>query len=328
MNKISVAKGKERKENIKKSISLIEGDIKEAIKKKKSDTLFIKVNALDTNFPLACTHPDALESVVEYFYDRFKKIIIGDNSFAFIKNKGGPYKTISKKFPKIQLSDLSEFEYEGIEFKTLHGIKKGKISLLPKKAFTISLALPKTHDTFVYTGCLKNMFGCVIKSRGSLHAMSVYERIFLNRYVKGNKFKWQNLTGVIKKTIPDLSVLDAYDGMENEGPIFGTKIHLGFAMCSLNGVALDRFAAEICGFPKIPYLQMLSDLPIESLEKTTVKSGFKNFNEITRKFRLHYNTKYQLKINSDFLTPLIDVMLLIFVLKRFYRIRDKIKNIF
>ncbi|MBI2046982.1 DUF362 domain-containing protein [Candidatus Pacearchaeota archaeon] len=182
--KISIAKGESRKENIKKAVRLIEKDIEKAIKSKKSKRLFIKVNAIDTNFPLACTHPDALEVVLEIFCPKFNEVIVGDNSFAFTQYGGEYYKQALNRFPKVRFSDLAEFESDKIDFETLNGIETGKVSLLPRQAFSISLALPKTHDAFVYTGCLKNMFGCVIKNRNGLHAMKLYERMILNKYVR------------------------------------------------------------------------------------------------------------------------------------------------
>lgn len=321
MPKISVVKGENRKENIRRSIKLIEEDIEGAIKSKKSKQLFIKINAIDTNFPLACTHIDALDSVLDIFYNKFDEIIVGDNSFVFTKNGGGPYEVITKKFPKVKLSDLTEFGSEDIEFKKLNGeVSVGKVSLLPRKAFTISLALPKTHDTFVYTGCLKNMFGCVIENRGDLHALSLYGRLFLNKYVRSNELKWHNLVNVIKKTKPDLCILDAYEGMEGEGPIFGTKVQLGIAMCSLDGIALDKIASKICGFDFVPYLSMLSD-GHEDIE--VVKEGFEDVDEINKKFKPHYNYKYQI-MTETILVPRLDVGLAISILKRSYRLKDKI----
>src|SRR3989344_6295580 len=231
MSKISIVNGDNRARNIAAAIKLIKGDIEKAIRNKKSKQLFIKINAIDTNFPLACTHVDDLDSVLNIFYNKFNNVIVGDNTFVFGKNKGGIYRQILKRYPKIKLSDLTEFETENMKFKRLDGnVSIGKISLLPKKSFTISLAVPKTHDTFVYTGCLKNMFGCVIKNRSSLHAMNFYDWMFFNKSAKGNQLKWQNLIEVIKRTKPDLCILDGYEAMEGNGPIFGTKVHLGLAM--------------------------------------------------------------------------------------------------
>ena len=321
MSKISIVKGDDRKENIKKALEIIEKDIDKAIKIKGLKQLFIKTNTIDTNFPLACTHVDALDSVLDFFYDKFDKIIVGDNSFVFTKNKGAIYKKILSKYPKIKFSDLTEFETQYIEFMKLNKkIINSKVSLLPKKSFTISLALPKTHDTFVYTGCLKNMFGCVIKDRNALHALSLYERIFLTKYVKSNKLKWFNLVNVIKKTMPDLCILDAYEGMEGDGPIFGTKVKLKVAMCSLDGIALDKFASKIFGFGYVPYLSMLNN----NFDIEIIKDGFKDISEIRKNFKLHYKNKYQIMTNVDLFIPRVDIFLIISVLKRFYRLKDKI----
>lgn len=320
MQKVSIVKGKSRKENIVRAIKLIEDEIEKSIKSKKLKKLFIKINAVDSNFPLACTHIEALDAVLSVFYNKFNEIVVGDNSFVFTKNKGGPYRNILNKFPEIKLSDLTEFETKEIEFKKLDGTKHiGKYSLLPKEAFTISLALPKTHDTFVYTGCLKNMHGCVIKNREGLHALKLHERMILNRYVKSNKLKWDNLVNMIEKIRSDLCILDGYEGMEKEGPIFGSKIELGIAMCSLDGVALDKLASRICGLEFVPYLSMFPDNDIE-----IIKEGFQELEEISKKFKHHYKNKYQTITSINLPIPLIDVRLVLSVLRRSYRLKDKI----
>ncbi len=317
--KISIVKGRDRKENIKRAIKLIEKDIEKIIKIKKSKQLFIKINTVDIKLPLACTHIDALESVLDIFYDKFEKIIVGDNSFAFTKDKGKVYKKILNNFPKVKFSDLTKYRSEDIEFKTLDKIKVGRISLLPKESFTISLALPKTHDSFVYTGCLKNMFGCVISNRSALHTLSFSQRLFHNKYIRSNKLKWDNLVNVINKTKPDLCILDAYVGMDGNGPLLGDKVQLDIAMCSLDGIALDKLASKICGLDYVPYLSMLPDVHTE-----IIKEGFEDINEINKKFKPHYNHKYMVVTDIDSVIPLLDVRFIISVLKRPHRIKDKI----
>lgn len=322
MTKLSVVKGENRKENIVFAVESIISEIDRAIKNKKSKQLFIKINAVDSNFPVACTNIDALDAVLSIFYKKFDDIIVGDNSFVFIKNKGGLYRKILDKYPNIKLSDLTEFETENIEFKKLDGIKcVGEVSLLPKKAFTISLALPKTHDAFVYTGCLKNMFGCVIRNKIGLHALNHKERFFIDKCIKRNKLRWDNLVNVIQKTKPDLCILDAYEGMEGDGPLFGTKVQLGIAMCSLDGAALDSLASKICGFKFVPYLSMLSE---NTHSTKIIKNGFDNIEDISKKFKPHYNYKYQIITSPKFVWFPIDFKAIISVLKRSYRIKDKI----
>ena len=327
MSKISIVKGEGRKENIKKAAGHLEKDIEKAIKLKKSNQLFIKVNAIDSNISAARTHTDALEAVLEIFYEKFDKIIVGDNSYVFYKDRGGPYRAVLNKFPRVKLSDLTEFESEDIEFKLIDGkVGKGKISLIHKKAFSISLALPKTHDAFVYTGCLKNMFGCVTEGRGHLHALRLLKRLIINKDVETNKIKLENLISVINKTMPDLCILDAYEGMEGNGPLHGKKVKIGVAMCSLDGILIDKVASKICGMNHVPYLFMLSH---DSDNAEMIKEGFEDLEEISKKFKMHYNHKYQIATSLNSSIPLVDIRLFLYLLKRWYRIKDKLikKNI-
>ena len=323
MSKISIVKGNNRKENILSAINLIKADIKKAIKKKSSKQLFIKINAIDSSFPLACTHIDAIDAVLNFFYNKFDNIIVGDNTFVF-HTKENSYRRILNKYPKIKFSDLTEFDSENIEFIKLNGKSTGKISLLPKKAFTISLALPKTHDTFVYTGCLKNMFGCVIKNRADLHATSIFNRLFSNKDAKSNEIRWHNLINVINMAKPDLCILDGYEGMEGEGPLLGTKVEMKIAMCSLDGLALDKLASKLCGFEHVPYLSLISHNAPNKIR--VIKEGFSTIEEISKKFKPHYNYKYQIKTNYSTLFPLPDIKFALSILKRPHRIKDKIIN--
>lgn len=179
MSRVAIVKGNDRKDNIKKALELMKNDIEESIQTKNPDTLFIKINVIDNNYPLACTHPAALETVLEFFYDKFEKIIVGDNSFVFTKNpESHMYSHLKEKFEKIKFSDLTEFDSKEISFKNIDSNEKSRISLLPNEAYTISLSLPKTHDTVIFTGCVKNMFGCVIEGRPLLHGLKIYNRVF------------------------------------------------------------------------------------------------------------------------------------------------------
>ena len=172
------------------------------------------------------------------------------------------------------------------------------------------------------------MFGCVIKNRNGLHAMKLYERMILNKYVQGNRMKWQNLINVIQKTKPDLCILDAFEGMEGEGPIMGTGVKLGMAMCSTDGLALDRIASRICGLEDAPYLKMLSEREGNPAHENIkiIREGFNDISEISKRFKLHYNSKYQTKTKLNALMPLLDVRSGISLLRRSYRLKDKIKE--
>ncbi|MFQ5887161.1 MAG: DUF362 domain-containing protein, partial [Candidatus Hydrothermarchaeales archaeon] len=307
---------------------LLKEDIKESIEKKGCEKLFIKINAIDPNFPLACTHPKTLEAVLKYFQPNFEEIIVGDNTYAF-SNKENPYSKTIEKFKNARSSDLTEFPSENIDFQQLGGsVKKGRISKLPESSYTLSLALPKTHDYAIFTACMKNMMGCVIHQRPSVHSVNIIERLFTNIYIKSLRLMNKNLTDVIEPGIPDLCLLDGYTGMEGNGPLLGDEVELGIAMGSLDGTALDATAARIAGFEKVHYLQMLADRGlgrIEPEEIEIIKDGFKDLEEITTPFRPHYLYKYQVMLDGPTSTiPGFDFRLFLSYVKRFYRIKDKV----
>lgn len=328
MAKVSVVAGASRKANILRAIKLMESDISKAVKEKNSDVLFVKVNGIDSNFPLACTAPSALEVVLEHFHKKFGKIIVGDNSFTFYK-ENNIYSHLKEKFENIRFSNLTEFPYEKIRLETIYGDKEADVSLLPKKAFTVSLALPKTHDFFVFTACSKNMIGCVISERGSVHALKFGDRPFLNRLAKSIIQSRENLANVIGSVKPDVSVLDGFYGMDRDGPVLGRKINLGIALCGLDSIAVDSLAAKICGFNYVPYLDICGKKGIgtTNLEKIKIlKEGFERLEEISKKFKPHYLYKYQIASEPKMSFPFVDIKFCLHCLKRSYRIIDKLRG--
>ncbi len=308
MAAVSIAKCGDRKENIKAALDLIGGGIGKSIGEKSKNILFIKVNALDSSIPKACTHPEALEAVLEYFYDKFERIIVGDNSSCFL---GGPniYSRLKEKFGKIEFSSLKEFGSEEAEFEMLGGVMKVRISALPKEAYTISLALPKSHDNFAFTGCSKNMLGCIIENRSCVHALKAHERLFLNNVVKANPPASRNLVKAIKAAKPDLAILDGFEGMEGDGPAMGKMVNMGIALASLDCIALDRIAAKLCGFEEVTYLDLCVKEKIGCADAEVIKEGFSNLADIAKNFEQHPLAKYQIMTELKTIFPKVNASL-------------------
>ncbi|MFQ6135838.1 MAG: DUF362 domain-containing protein [Candidatus Hydrothermarchaeales archaeon] len=329
MPRVAMVKGGDRRSNLRRALKLLEKDIDSSIDRKNSSKLFIKINAIDINFPLACTDPAALDVILEHFRDRFEDIIVGDNSFAFSRmGDDNIYTPLAEKFDDLKFSDLTDFGSKEIDFKRLNGsVKRGRISTLPESAYTISLALPKTHDHAIFTACLKNMMGCVVHQRPSVHSINFVDRLFLNKFVKSIRLMNENLVRVIGDALPDLCILDGFVGMEGDGPIFGSEVQLDLAMCSLDGVALDTIASKIAGFETVHYLKMCEELELgtRALDKIEIlKEGFEDLREVSRGFTPHYLYNYQLMLDvPESPIPKFDFKLFWSYVKRFYRIKDK-----
>ena len=104
----------------------------------------------------------------------------------------------------------------------------------------ISCSKLKTHGMTLMTGCVKNLFGCVPgTTKVEYHA----------RFNQLNRFS--NMLVDIERCVrPVISVLDAVDGMEGEGPSGGTPSYRRAAgqprraRAGLGGRAAYRAGAE------------------------------------------------------------------------------------
>ena len=327
MSKVAVVKGEDRAANLGKVLSLMDSDIRAAVNKKGSKILFIKVNAIDPKFPIAVTRPEALDTVLEYFKKyNFSKIIVGDNSYTFTKFKDNNLYTDVLKKHGATPSNLTEFGTKDIKFRLINEQSvTGRMTLLTDTAFSVSLALPKTHDTYVYTGCSKNGMGCLLTNRWSVHSITMAERLFINKYIHSNKYKNENLPKVVMESKPDLAIMDAFIGMEGDGPIFGTEVQLGMALCSLDTIALDMVASKIIGSGDAEYLRLCKGIGETDIKKIEIiKDGFKSIEDVSMKFKRHYLHDYQVMDYHKKTLRFFDIKATIQIMLRFYRLKDKI----
>jgi uncharacterized protein (DUF362 family) len=100
----------------------------------------------------------------------------------------------------------------------------------------ITLPVLKTHATTVFTGTLKNQWGCIPR----------YDRILLHKYL-------HELIGTINQLRPvTLALMDGLVGMQGRGPINGYPIDLNVLLASRDPVALDATAMRLIGLePRI-----------------------------------------------------------------------------
>jgi uncharacterized protein (DUF362 family) len=95
----------------------------------------------------------------------------------------------------------------------------------------ITLPVMKTHATTVFTGALKNQWGCVPR----------YDRILLHKFL-------HDLIGDLNKLRPvTLALMDGLVGMQGRGPINGYPINLNVLLASRDPVALDATAMRLIG---------------------------------------------------------------------------------
>jgi uncharacterized protein (DUF362 family) len=95
----------------------------------------------------------------------------------------------------------------------------------------ITLPVLKTHATTVFTGALKNQWGCIPR----------YDRILLHKYLH------ELIVEVNKLRPPTLTLMDGLVGMQGRGPINGYPIDLNVLLASRDPVALDATGMRLIG---------------------------------------------------------------------------------
>lgn len=179
--KAAVVRGENRKENIKKCLTLIREDM-EPVKKAKN--ILIKPNLVALKPDFANTHVETIEAVIEFIRDIAPEtpITVGEASASAFYNrlptsgvfKDFDYYRLAKKYKNISLTDFDS-DQDVIE-SPIHSVVGDTHLRITKRVeefdYKISLAIPKTHNFAVATFGIKNMAGLVLRQdMAMIHGM-------------------------------------------------------------------------------------------------------------------------------------------------------------
>lgn len=107
-------------------------------------------------------------------------------------------------------------------------------AIFQQDMFFISLAKVKTHRSAVFSGILKNQFGCLPEiQKAPYHPYLDRVLADLNAYLH-----------------PTLSILEACPAMEGNGPLHGQDREWGLIACSDNPVELDAYLLKVTGLDR------------------------------------------------------------------------------
>ncbi len=285
MLRVSIIKGKSRRENIVKSLEQISDDIRRGVGDRQ---VVIKPNFVSTSIQLASSHIDQIRGILDFFKEFYKKRVIvaeaacGDTMDAF-KNFG--YHRLINEYD-VELMDLNQGSYEPVSIrdsmrKPIH-VRVSRL-LLDEDNYLISAAKLKTHDTSVVTLSIKNM---------AMGSVLLFDK---EKVHQGFKQTNLNIAKLAQLVWPDLSVIDGLVGMEGDGPTFGDPIHVGVAISSVDPLAADRVACEVMGIDiwKVGYLYYCSERGLGEMDLQRIDIVGEALRECVKPFRLHSTVKEQ-----------------------------------
>lgn len=179
--KVSLIKGDNRKDNIKKCLSMIREDL-EPVRNAKN--ILLKPNLVAVKPEYANTHVEAVEAVIEFIREIVPDtpIVVGEGA-ASAFYKGLPttkvfedydYYRLEKKYSNVTLTNFdNDTEYIDSPIQSVVGDTHLRITKRSEEFdYKISLAIPKTHNFAIATLGIKNMAGLVMRQdMAMIHGM-------------------------------------------------------------------------------------------------------------------------------------------------------------
>jgi uncharacterized protein (DUF362 family) len=229
---------------------------------------------------LPVTHIDAIRGLIDFIrsISTTVPIIVGDicavatpgNDFTSITTGAG-YTALTTEFSGVSLKDLSDtttfppvnHSIWTPDFTTTTTIPISS-AFTDKNYYVISITRPKTHNCMIMTGINKNILmaasllnatvdGKNVNIKNIIHGKDGWssgQELNENKCLSYNLFQLANV--LYPKKTPALAVLDAWEGMEGEGPVSGTSVMQYCAVASTDPLAVDRLSAKLMGFSDAP----------------------------------------------------------------------------
>jgi uncharacterized protein (DUF362 family) len=256
--------------------------------------IFVKPNISHPEYvPGVVTNPALIRELICLLRDDNKEVIVGEsNGYNYpcpVAFKKTGIETAVKKAGGTVIN-LSEDKVVKVKFES----SPLKELFLPKTVLEadaiVDLALMKTHEWAMYSGAIKNLFGCVPSNR----------RIYLHPYLSEVFYRLYTLLR------PQLTVMDARVAIEGNGPTKGKPVKMDLMLTSSCALATDVIASKIMGLnmEEISYLNYIARKT--NLHDNAITVQGLQVPEVARKFerpRIDLPVKAQMVIyNHEFLT--------------------------
>jgi uncharacterized protein (DUF362 family) len=314
--KVSLTTGSNRADMVFRALRPFARQIRESIGDRR---IIIKPNNVLIHVPLASTHVETLEGILEFLksINKLQNVIIAESSASSPTLNGfenyGYFKLLSK-YP-VKFMDLDGESYNllyVIDQKDLrpHAVRVSSLILDPD-SYVISVARMKTHNTVVATLSLKNIvFGAPIKDKGftlysedkrfnsqaaveSKEGTVSYKRLL---HGSGTHAVNYNLYSLARQIHPHLAVIDGFEGMEGNGPTLGTPVDHRVCVVSQDWLAADRVGIELMGidFTRVGYLNYCAQTGLGVADLNKIEIIGENLADHIKTYKLPDNIDRQM----------------------------------
>jgi uncharacterized protein (DUF362 family) len=304
-SRVSLTTGDHRADMAFRALQPFSDQIKKTIGKKR---VVIKPNNVLIDRQLAATHVDSLEGILEFLNSIgvTENVMIAESAASGATFEGFDnyrYFDLEKKYP-VKLVDLDQEKYELIhvfnekDFRP-HAVRTSSLILDPD-TYVISAAKLKTHDRVLATLSLKNIvFGAPIKDLGFSWSKNRKPGTKNDKPIghgSGIRAINYNTFSMSKMLHPDLSVIEGLEGMEGNGPNWGTPVDHRVCIAGTDWLASDRVAIELMGidFANVGYLNYCADAGMGESDLNKIEVIGASLKDHIRSYRLNDNIEKQL----------------------------------
>ncbi len=209
------------------------------------DRVFLKVNLLSKASPerAVTTHPEVVRAVIRAVRRAGGVPRVGDSPGG--PNTPGQWRRLCEETGigavcAEEDAELVLLDDECTRVATPSGTLYGAFTVgkaVVDADVLITLPKFKTHGFMMFTGAVKNLFGCIPGLEKAQFHLKVPDR---------NDFG-SMLVDLMLAVSPSLAIMDAIVGMEGEGPAGGTPRAVGALIASADSASLDVVASAMAG---------------------------------------------------------------------------------
>ena len=207
--------------------------------------VLLKVNLLSKASPerAVTTHPEIVRALIRSVRDAGGVPVVGDSPAG--PNTAGQIRALHETTGIARVcadegAELVLFDDDAMRVANPRGALYGAFTLgreVVEADVIISLPKFKTHGFMMFTGAVKNLFGCIPGLEKAQYHLKVPDRDDFG----------DMLVDLMLACRPTLAVMDAIVGMEGNGPAGGTTREIGAVIASADFVALDVVASAMAG---------------------------------------------------------------------------------
>jgi uncharacterized protein (DUF362 family) len=196
--------------------------------------IFIKPNLSHFEYvPGVVTDPALTFELVSLLRDNAAEVIVGESDgYNYPCRQAFQQTGMEAAVKRAGGTVLNLSEDRVVEVKFPHDCALKRL-FLPKTVLdadaVVDLPLMKTHEWVMYSGAVKNLFGCVPSNR----------RIYLHPYLP------EVLCRLYEILKPRLTVMDARISIEGNGPTKGNPVKMGLVLTSNDALAMDITAMKV-----------------------------------------------------------------------------------